>query len=118
MEIPQGGLTKFLFVLYSKELGNQQSNTGKVFMYNDDKKFRVIGQRIKRLREERGLIQKVLASRLGIGRSHLANLERGHEKPGRAMVWSLSRLFDVSMMDIIDKEIAFYNSKEREFFKE
>ncbi|MBA7658815.1 hypothetical protein ES703_66774 [subsurface metagenome] len=87
-------------------------------MYNDDKKFTAIGQRIKKLREEKGLIQAVLASRLGIGRSHLANLERGHEKPGRAMVWSLSNLFAVSMMDIIDKEIRFYNNKEREFFKE
>jgi transcriptional regulator with XRE-family HTH domain len=87
-------------------------------MYNDDKKFRVIGQRIKRLREEKGLFQKVLASRLGIGRSHFANLERGHEKPGRKMVWSLSNLLDVSMMDIVGKEIRFYNKKEREFFKE
>ncbi|MBA7656404.1 hypothetical protein ES703_64328 [subsurface metagenome] len=85
-------------------------------MYNDDKKFRVIGQRIKKLREERGLIQKVLASRLGIGRSHLANLERGHEKPGTVMVWALSHFLGVSMADIIGKEIGFYNSKQREFF--
>jgi len=87
-------------------------------MYNDDKKFTAIGQRIKKLREEKGWIQAVLASRLGIGRSQLANLERGHEKPGRKMVWSLSNLFAVSMMDIIGKEIGFYNKKEREFFKE
>jgi len=87
-------------------------------MYNDDKKFRVIGQRIKKLREEKGLIQKVLASRLGIGQSHLADLERGHEKPGKVIVWSLSCLFGVSMMDIIGKESTFYNKKEREFFKE
>ena len=87
-------------------------------MYNDDKKFRVIGQRIKKLRQERGFFQRVLASRLGIGQSHLADLERGHEKPGRAMVSSLSRLFAVSMMDIVGKGIAFYNKKEREFFKE
>ena len=85
-------------------------------MYNDDKKFRVIGQRIKKLREERGLTQKVLGFQLGIGRSHLADLERGHEKPGTVMVSCLSRLFAVSMMDIIGKEIGFYNKKEREFF--
>jgi transcriptional regulator with XRE-family HTH domain len=87
-------------------------------MYNDDKKFRVIGQRIKRLRQEKGLFQRVLASRLVIARSHLANLERGHEKPGLTIVWRLSHLLGVSMMDIIGKEIGFYNKKEREFFKE
>lgn len=87
-------------------------------MYKNSKKFRVIGQRIKKLRQEQGLFQSVLASRLGIGRSHLADLERGHEKPGRVMVSSLSRVFGVSMMDIVGKGIAFYNSKEREFFKE
>lgn len=87
-------------------------------MYNDDKKFRVVGQRIKKLREEKGLMQTVLASRLGIARSYLADLERGHERPGRGIVLSLSHLFAVSMMDIVGKEIGFYNKKEREFFKE
>jgi transcriptional regulator with XRE-family HTH domain len=87
-------------------------------MYNDDKKFRVIGQRIKKLREERGLTQEALASKLGIVQSYLADLERGRQKPGTVMVWSLSNLFAVSMIDIVGKEIGFYNKKEREFFKE
>ena len=85
-------------------------------MYNDDKKFRVMGQRIKKLREERGLTQEALASQLGIVRSHLADLERGHEKPGTMMVLALSHFLGVSMVDIIGKESGFYNSKEREFF--
>jgi len=85
-------------------------------MYNDDKKFRVIGQRIKKLREERGWSQEVLASQLGIVRSYLADLERGHEKPGTVMVSALSHFLGVSMIDIIGKGIGFYNSKEREFF--
>ena len=80
--------------------------------------FRVIGRRIKRLREEKGLTQTVLASRLGIGQSYLTDLERGRQKPGTVIVWSLSHLLDVSAMDIIGKEIRFYNKKEREFFKE
>ena len=87
-------------------------------MYNDDKKFRVIGQRIKKLREERGLTQEALASKLGIVQSYLADLERGRQKPGTVMVSSLSRLFGVSMVYIVGKEIGFYNKKEREFFKE
>ncbi len=111
-------MTKNLFVLYSKESQKRQGNTGKVFMSNNDKKFRVIGQRIKKLREEKGLIQAVLASQLGIGRSYLADLERGRQKPGTVMVSSLSRLFGVSMVYIVGKEIGFYNKKEREFFKE
>jgi transcriptional regulator with XRE-family HTH domain len=85
-------------------------------MYNDDKKFRVIGQRIKKLREERGWSQEVLASQLGIVRSYLADLERGRQKPGTVMVWALSHFLGVSMIDIIGKEIGFYNNKEREFF--
>ncbi|MBA7612636.1 hypothetical protein ES703_19872 [subsurface metagenome] len=85
-------------------------------MYNDDKKFRVIGQRIKKLREERGLTQEILASKLGIVRSYLADLERGRQKPGTVMVLALSHFLAVSMMDIIGKEIGFYNKKEREFF--
>ena len=87
-------------------------------MYKNSKKFRVIGQRIKELREQKGLTQTVLASRLGIVRSYLADLERGRQKPGVGMVWSLSRLFGVSMMDIIGKGISFYNNKTKEFLKE
>jgi len=85
--------------------------------------FRAIGQRIRKLRNERGWTQAHLASRLRINRSRLANIERGHEKPSNAMFFALSEIFCVVVTDIypdIDvdfRESPFYE-KGRDFFKE
>ena len=62
--------------------------------------LRVIGQRIKELRQEKGWSQAYLASRLGIVRSRLADIERGHEKPGNVMFFALSDLFRVPVIEI------------------
>ena len=71
------------------------------------KHFRSIGERIKELREEKAWTQLQLASRLRINRSRLANIERGHEKPSNAMLFALSDLFSVVVIDIYpDIDIA------------
>ena len=83
-----------------------------------NKNFTVIGQRIKELREEKGWTQLGLASRLRIGRSRLADIERGHEKPSNAMFFALSDLFRVPVTDIYrDIDIPF-DTKGREFLED
>jgi len=88
------GLTKIWFVLY---LYYSRKTEREVIV---SKNFRVIGQRIKELRQERGWTQARLASRLRIGGSRLADIERGHEKPSNAMFFALSDIFCVPATDI------------------
>jgi len=83
-----------------------------------NKNFRVIGQRIKKLREEKGWSQTYLASRLGIGQPYVNNLEIGSQKPSNIMCFALSDLFCVPVIDI-DPDIEIPSEKQgREFLKE
>lgn len=41
----------------------------------------IIGDVIKKFREEKGLSQEVLSGLAGIGRTHLSAIERGERKP-------------------------------------
>ena len=55
------------------------------------------GQKLKRLRRERGLNQMNVAVELEISRSHLANIEIGKDQAGRDVLIRASRFFEVTL---------------------
>jgi len=59
-----------------------------------------IGERVAKLRRERGLTQEQLAERAGVSRNHIADIELGMRNTG---VWSfvlLSRAFGVTLSEL------------------
>lgn len=56
-----------------------------------------LGNRLRTLREERGEDQAVVAEAAGISRSHLANIERGRDRPGRQTMMMIANHYGVSL---------------------
>jgi transcriptional regulator with XRE-family HTH domain len=56
-----------------------------------------IGGRLKALRRGRRLTQEDAAGAVGLSRSHLAGIERGHDLPGRELLIALANYYKVSV---------------------
>ena len=56
-----------------------------------------IGNRIKRLRQERGWSQAQLGQRLGVHQKQVSGYERGVHVPSAEMLAKISEVFDVSL---------------------
>jgi transcriptional regulator with XRE-family HTH domain len=55
------------------------------------------GEKLRALRERRGLTVRQLAAMLGITHSHIVGIERGKHKPSVEMVIKVADVFDVSI---------------------
>jgi len=55
----------------------------------------MVGERIKNLREEKGLTREEFAKRIGIPASRLEEIEEGKLEPCEATLVYISKLFDV-----------------------
>ncbi|MDL2297217.1 helix-turn-helix transcriptional regulator [Bacteroidales bacterium OttesenSCG-928-B11] len=63
-----------------------------------------IASNIKRLREERGLMQKQVAAELGIGYSNYNKMENGFREPSVAELQKLSRFFSITVDQLINPD--------------
>lgn len=54
-----------------------------------------IGQRIKELREDRGLSQEKFGQRIGVTQQYVGALEMGKRQPGTALVFMISKKYKV-----------------------
>ena len=62
---------------------------------------RQMGQRIRRLREERGLSQAALAAKAKITREYVNKLEAGRYDPTLGVVQRLAKALGVSLADLV-----------------
>lgn len=60
----------------------------------------MIGKAIKKVREERGLKQKEINDKMGMGRTWLSDIERGKQGIGFNEVIKLCELMDVDIDDL------------------
>lgn len=60
-----------------------------------------IGETLKKLRKDRNLTQEELAKLINVERSTIANWERGAKQPGLDMLVQYSRLFGVSLDELV-----------------
>lgn len=60
-----------------------------------------IGQRLARLRKERGITQKELASELGVTQSHVSEWERGNLRLHGELIARLARILGVSADELL-----------------
>ena len=62
-----------------------------------DYDYREMGKLIRKLRKERKLSQDVLSGLAGIGRSHLAMIERGGKNASVETLWRIADAMDIRM---------------------
>ena len=63
-----------------------------------------LGERLRRLRAERGLTQRAAAARIGIGPPVLRRLERGSANPSLAVLVSAARAFGIPLHLLLKKK--------------
>jgi transcriptional regulator with XRE-family HTH domain len=63
-----------------------------------------IGPIVRRQRKARGLTLERLASRSGVSRSMLSQVERGEANPTFAVLWALTRALDLEFADLFKGE--------------
>lgn len=71
----------------------------------------LIGQRIKRLRDRKGLKQDYVAERLGISSGHYSNIENGHKSCTLSVLIRLCRVLDTTPNEILRDCIQIENNE-------
>jgi len=54
-----------------------------------------IKNNLRKLREERGLVQKFVAKQVGCSSAHISRIEHGKEIPTRGELWRLAEILGV-----------------------
>jgi transcriptional regulator with XRE-family HTH domain len=65
-----------------------------------------LAQNIKRLREEKGLLQKQVATEIGLGISHYNKIENGQREASVELLEKLSRFYGITIDQIVRMEEA------------
>lgn len=65
-----------------------------------ERPYELIGARLRRLREERGLSIQDVARLLGVSESYIIHLERGTKRPTQLMSFALSELYKIPVVQI------------------
>lgn len=63
-----------------------------------------IGQRVTRLREQRGLTKIQLAKRVNIGEGMISHIENNRRAPSIKLAMRLAKEFDISLDELIGAE--------------
>lgn len=58
--------------------------------------FKVMGQRIRNIRREKGFTQETLSEQLDISTEHLSRIETGSYRPSIGLIEKLSIIFEIS----------------------
>lgn len=66
----------------------------------------LIGERIKKLRLERGMTQQALAYECDIEKPNLSRIENGNTNPTIKSLWKISCALGVKLGDLLDIDIS------------
>lgn len=72
------------------------------------------GNKLKKLRENQGLLQKELADKLNISTSTIGMYEQGRREPDNETLKKISQYFNVSIDYLLDNENSKHNLKDDE----
>ncbi len=76
-----------------------------------------VSENIKFLRKQQGITQQEFADRIGIKRSLVGAYEEGRADPRISNLIKMSELFEVSIDDIVEKDIWRMSTDQYEEFK-
>ena len=60
-----------------------------------------IGQRIRRERHSRGMTQRVLAEKVGVGVPHISKVEAGRENPSDELLRKIADVYDCDFDELL-----------------
>ena len=63
-----------------------------------------IKNRVKEIREQHGMSQEALASRVGVTRQTIISLEKGSYVPSLLLAFNIAEVFGLSVENIFEKE--------------
>jgi XRE family transcriptional regulator, regulator of sulfur utilization len=64
--------------------------------------LKLLGQRVAKLRLDRGLTQEQLAERMGVSRNHIADIELGARNTGVWSILLIARALNVRPGELLD----------------
>ncbi|MCL5409658.1 MAG: helix-turn-helix transcriptional regulator [Patescibacteria group bacterium] len=65
--------------------------------------LKTLGNKVQKLRKEKGLSQEELAHQLGISRVYMGFIEQGRETPSLKLLMKISRKFGVKVEDLFHR---------------
>ena len=71
----------------------------------------MLGEKIKELRKNKGILQKELADRLSVGKSTVAMWETNKREPDIDTVMKISEILDVSVDELLGKNVPESNAQ-------
>lgn len=71
---------------------------------NEIEVYMRIGERIKRLRQDKGMSQQTLADECDIESPNLSRIENGNTNPTVKSLWKISNALGVKLKDLVDVE--------------
>jgi len=63
------------------------------------------GEKIRLLRKQQNVTQQEISDKVGIGRVHLSDLERGKKMPQAALIIKFAKVFGVTPNDLMLDEL-------------
>lgn len=63
-----------------------------------------VGERVRKLREERGISQEELGNAIGVRQSTISGIERGANEPSIQVLRALAKYFEVQPSFFLDEE--------------
>ena len=70
-------------------------------MTDFDEVYRVLGRKVRQMREVQGLSQDQLAQRLGISRASMVNIEAGRQRAPLHLLWQIAEVLHSKLIDMI-----------------
>lgn len=65
-----------------------------------------VGSRVRAAREDRGVTQLTLSEKIGLTRSSVANLERGHQRIPLHILALIAEVLDVALFDLMPERLS------------
>ena len=69
---------------------------------NREDALKLLGQRVAKLRLDRGMTQEQLAERMGVSRNHIADIELGARNTGIWSILLIARALNVPPGELLD----------------
>jgi|SRR5215510_7677916 len=66
-----------------------------------DRLYKLFGQKVKKIRERKKLSQAVVAKEVGLSRTSITNIERGHQHVSLHLLYELSRVLGVEIVELL-----------------
>ena len=70
-------------------------------MTDFDEVYRVLGRKVRQMREVQRLSQDQLAQRLGISRASMVNIEAGRQRAPLHLLWQIAEVLHSKLIDMI-----------------